>query len=429
MFWHAVYAACTRLALPFVLGYFAWRGRREPAYRDHWHERLGRPDIQQGSPVWIHAASVGEVMLAVPLIQALRAETHAAILLTTVTPTGRAEARRRLADTVELAYLPLDTPGAVHRFVERVSPRLGVFVETELWPNLCAALARKGCPLALVNASVSARSATAYARWPVQRLIGPLLARLAWLGAATPSDAERFIALGAPAERVTITGNLKYDFDWPAELVPRAEALRREWQAEERPVWLAASTHDDEEHRLIPVFRRLKAETPTLLWVVAPRHPPRASQVAGQLRQAGLNVAGRAAGDSVGPATDVVLVDTLGELKLFYQLADMAFVGGSLVPDIGGHNVLEAAAGDCVFATGPYAEDWHEPMTRLSAEGAVMAHDLDALGDRLSAWLAAPEARRAAAADNARCAADGRGALARSVAGIEALYDAHSARY
>lgn len=415
--WLRAYGAATRLVLPLVFGYFAWRGRREPAYRRHWRERLGYIVPEDDSPIWLHAASVGEVVLVVPLIEAL-IERHAErrIVLTTFTPTGRAEARRRLGDRVGLCYLPLDTPGAVRRFFQRLGPCAGILAETELWPNLVAAAERAGVPLALVNASLSARSAHNYQRWPVSLAMRFMLSRLDLIAAAGAVHAERFVAAGVPERVVKVTGNLKYDRPENNAARRAAGKLRQQWGTNQRRIWLAASTHAPEESRLLEVFARLRRDHPDLLWVLAPRHPQRFDEVQGLLEGSGWQCARRSRDQLVDMQTDIVLADTLGELDVFYALADVAFVGGSLAPDIGGHNVIESAAAGCVFVTGPDVAEWREAMAAMiETGGATIAADAPQIAEVTSAWLDNPTRRTGAGQALVDVAASHRSALQRTL--------------
>lgn len=416
MIWRWLYAGATWLALPLVFVYFAWRGRAEPAYRRHWADRLGYIEPAVPGTLWVHAASVGEVILVAPLIEALIARyPERRVLLTTITPTGRAEAERRLGDAVALSYLPLDTPGATRRFMRRLAPAIGILAETELWPNLVAAATRRKVPLVLVNATLSARSAAVYRRWPVSLATRFMLARFRRIAAAEAVHAERFIAAGAPRSLIQVTGNLKYDRVENVDSTPAAASLRQQWQAVDRPIWLAASTHAPEEAELIEMFAALRRRFPDLLWVIAPRHPQRFDEVAELIQRTGWQSARRSHGEPVDAATDIVLADTLGELDRWYALSDVAFVGGSLTPDIGGHNVIEPAAAACVFVTGPHAAEWREAMAPMTeCGGAVVADDAVQVAEATAGWLSDPKARRAAGRRLAAVAESHRGALART---------------
>lgn len=416
MLWRVVYCLATWLALPLVLGYFAWRGRREPAYRQHWRERLGWVDAVPQDALWIHAASVGEVVLIAPLIEALIAEfPHSPLLITTMTPTGRARANQAFGERAAVRYVPLDTLDATRRFMRRAKPRIGILVETELWPNLIAAAAYQAVPLALVNASVSARSGARYARFPLTGAVRFMLSHLAAIGAASETHAQRFATLGAPVERVEATGNLKYDTPDLAETQAAGAALRAQWQAERRPVWVAASTHDGEEALLLAAFERLRAHHERTLLVIAPRHPQRFDAVAALLANSGWAIARRSTNEPVTVDTDILLADTLGEVPMFYSAADAVFVGGSAVPGIGGHNVLEPAALGRPFCVGPHIEEWRDIVDPLVEAGAARVCGVaDQLADTLADWIACPErAAAAGAAGNALVRANS-GALERT---------------
>ena len=423
MLWRALYCLATWLALPGALLYFVWRSRREPAYRGHLAERLGWVSERVDQPIWLHAASVGEVVLIAPLVAAIQARWPSSVLLvTTMTPTGRAEAQRRFGQDVALAYVPLDTRGATRRFVRRAGPKMAIFAETELWPNLIAATARRRVPLVLVSATLSARSAARFEHWALVRAARFMLSRFCFIAAASPEHAQRLIDLGASAHTTRDTGNLKYDQPLPPDQSVHAQTLRREWQAETRPLWVAASTHDGEEVALLRVFGELRKTQPDVLWVLAPRHPQRFDEIARLLSVSGWRIARRSRNETVDTHTDIVLADTLGDVPLFYAAADVAFVGGSLVPGIGGHNVIEAAAASCVLATGPWVREWQSTIDDLVAAGAAVVLDSEAaLGVQLGSWLADRALCETWGRAGARLVASRRGALAQIMNGLAAL--------
>lgn len=423
MIWRTLYCLATWIALPLVLGYFAWRARREPAYGRQWLERLGFVARRTDRPIWIHAASVGEVILVAPLVEALRQRwPERRVLLTTMTPTGRAEARRRLGTTVALCYMPLDTLDATRRFVARTRPQVGIFAETELWPNLIAAASAQTIPLALINATLSSDSARRFAAWPLARPAHVMLSRFDCIAAASATHAQRFVTLGAAASSTQSVGNLKYDQPPPDNLSARGATLRDQWSVDGRSVWVAASTHAGEEDQLLASFRQLRRSVPDCLWVLAPRHPQRFDEVAGLLSASGYRVARRSRDEAVDGDTDIVLADTLGEVPLFYAVADVIFVGGSLVEGIGGHNVIEAAAAGRVFATGPHVHEWQDIMDAMVEAGAaVVVRNSETLADQLMAWLTDAGRRTAAGQAGAELAASHRGALAATLAGLEPL--------
>lgn len=421
-----LYSLALYLALPLILAYFAWRGLREPDYLRGWSERLGFGRRPPAHGIWLHAASVGEVAAAEPLLRALR-ERYPGLpcLVTTFTPTGRARALAGLDGIAEVAYLPLDLPAAVRRFLRRTRPRLGIVLEAELWPNLLHGCADAGVPLLLANARLSETGAARYRRGPLARLVGPAVRRLYRIAAVDEAAAARFAALGVPAERITVTGNLKFDLTLPPRTAERGGELRRVWHALQRPVWVAASTHSGEEEGVLDAHEALIRRYPSLLLVLAPRHPQRFDAVAELCRARGLAFVRRSRGEAVDAGVRVVLGDTLGELPLFYALADLAFVGGSLVPGIGGHNLLEPAALRRPVITGPHLEAWGSVADLLYEAGALRrAEDSTALAEAVSGWLEDESGRETAGRAAARVVESHGGALARTLRLIsESLVD------
>ena len=404
-------------AAPLILARAYWRGRREPAYRRRWGERFGyygAAQVRQGG-FWFHAVSVGEAEAAFPLIRALaRRYPDYPVLVTTTTPTGSARVQAVLGGTVAHVYLPYDLPGAVARFLEHFRPRLAVVMETEIWPNLYQACAARGIPLAIVNARLSARSAKGYRK--LGGFVRQTLACANLIAAQTQADAERFLSVGARPEAVTVAGNIKYDWELPPDYFAQAAALR-EALFGRRPVWIAASTHAGEEALVLQAFARLREEHPGLLLALAPRHPPRFEAVAGLCLAAGWSVARRSQGESAADA-DVFLLDTLGELRLFYAAADLAFVGGSLVP-VGGHNVLEPALAGVPVLFGPHMFNFEEAGWRLAeAGGAAQVADVEALRRKAGEWLQDPAARQRVGGNGRRFVEAGRGALGRVEAAL-----------
>jgi 3-deoxy-D-manno-octulosonic-acid transferase len=373
-----LYGLAWRLGSPLAAAYLLWRSRAQPEYRQHWAERwaLGpvNPAPVDANPalIWIHAVSVGETRAAQPLIDALLgADPARHILLTHMTPTGRATGEelfaRRWAGRLQQCYLPYDTPGATARFLARWRPSLGLLMETELWPGLCAQAAARGLPLVLVNARLSERSLARGLRW--RRLLGPALASLAAVLAQTPADAARLARLGR--HDAPVLGNLKFD------VAPSAEraALGRQWRQTcgERPRVLCASTREGEEALLLAAWQRALAAWPAepssarpqLLLV--PRHPQRFEAVAREIPQAGFRLARRSGGVWPDAHADVLLGDSMGEMAAYHAMADVAIIGGSLLP-FGGQNLIEACALGVPVVVGPHTRNFEQ-----AAEEAVMA--------------------------------------------------------
>lgn len=408
-----LYSSALYLLLPTVWVYFAWRGLREPDYLRDWSERLGYIDELPADGIWIHAASVGEVVAAAPLIRTLRERyPDSPCLVTTVTPTGRQRARAALGEAVHVAYLPFDVPGAVRRFLRRTRPRLGILLEAELWPNLLHGCRLAGIPLLLANARLSESRAARYRGGLWGRLIRDALLKIDRIAAVGETDAARFAALDVPEERISVAGNLKFDLEMPPDIRERGAELRREWRAAERPVWIAASTHAGEEEAVLDAHEALLRQHPNLLLILVPRHPQRFDAVADLCRVRGFDFARRSRNETVGADTRVLLGDTLGELPVFYAAADAAFVGGSLVPDIGGHNLLEPAALRLPSVTGTHLGNWAEVTTWLSEAGALhQVADAAGLAEAIKAWLEDDSGRETAGRAAANVVDSRRGAL------------------
>jgi 3-deoxy-D-manno-octulosonic-acid transferase len=356
------------LLAPLVLLRLAWRGLRAPDYLRRWPERFGYIEPPLGERViWLHAVSVGEAQAAEPLIRALFERYPAcSILVTTVTPTGSAHVASMFGDDVAHVYAPYDLPDAVSRFLDRVQPQLAIVMETELWPNLFQGCHRHGIPLLLINARLSQKSERGYLRFT--SLVSQTLGCVERIAAQGKQDAARFIRLGADPDRVTVSGNLKFEQRIPPSLVERAEVMRREWGVQ-RPVLVAASTHEGEDELLLDAFREVRREIDNCLLVLVPRHPERFESVAELCRNRGLNIVLRSQRVPCVPETNVFIGDSMGELLLFYAAADVAFVGGSLVHH-GGHNLLEPAAVGIPVVTGPHVFNFTDICKLLVTAGA-----------------------------------------------------------
>ena len=376
----AFYTLAWTLALPLAFLYLLWRGRRQPAYLRHWDERLGRIALPSGRPVlWVHAVSVGETRAVAPLVKALleRHPDHE-LVLTHATPTGRATGAELFGDRVHQAYLPYDLPWLVAPFLKRLKPRLGIFMETEIWPNLFAACRARDIPIFLVNARLSERSARGYAKFAA--LSRDALACLTGIAAQTDDDAKRMAALGA--RDVQVTGNLKFDVSVPADAQARGAALRALFPG--RFVLLAASTRDGEEALILDAC--LKLDIPDLLLLVVPRHPQRFETVAGLIGKRNLGMVRRSQNAPVPPDVTILLGDSMGEMAAYYAACDIAFVGGSLLPH-GGQNLIEAAAAGRPVLIGPHTWNFQAAAEQAIAAGAALrvqsADELAAQAQRL----------------------------------------------
>jgi 3-deoxy-D-manno-octulosonic-acid transferase len=362
----AAYSALARALLPVALARLLWRGRREPGYREHIGERLGRYDDETTPEplIWLHAVSVGETRAAEPLVRALgaRCPTHR-ILLTHMTPTGRRTGESLFRDGVLRAYLPYDYPGAVRRFLDHYRPRLGILLETEVWPNLVHACAARGVPLFLANARLSEKSLHGYLRVP--GLARETFSRFSAIAAQTREDADRLRLLGA--RHVDVTGNLKFDVQPSGSQIELGESWRRGFGG--RPVLLAASTREGEEALLLDAMARLPSE---VLLVIVPRHPQRFGEVAALLENRNITHQRRSANQPISSATRVLLGDSMGEMFAYHACCDAAFIGGSLRP-FGAQNLIEACAVGKAVLIGPSTYNFAEAAERAIAAGAALA--------------------------------------------------------
>ena len=389
-----VYTLLWWIALPFLPLRLWWRGRREPGYRMHVGERFGRySGAARGvgnDVLWIHAVSLGETRAVAPLIERLQREApHRTIVLTHMTATGRETGRALFGDRIVQAWLPYDIPFAVRRFLAHFRPRAGLLVETELWPNLIAAAAARRMPLIVINARLSDRSANGYRR--IAPLARALFRDLSGIAAQSPADAARLRDLGA--RDVVVTGNLKFDVAVPPAQLERGVALRDQLGAD-RPVLVLASTREGEEALLLDALARAKSKLPAnTLVVIVPRHPQRFDAVAAMLDARRIAFARRSADRPVPSGVDVVLGDSLGEMFAYYAAADVAFVGGSLLP-LGGQNLIEPIAAGVATLIGPHTFNFAQASDAAVAAGAALrVRDADEVLVRAADLLVEPSAR------------------------------------
>ncbi|WP_223488378.1 lipid IV(A) 3-deoxy-D-manno-octulosonic acid transferase [Pseudomonas sp. A-RE-19] len=371
-----LYTALFYMGLPLVAIRLWLRARKAPAYAKRIGERfsLALPAMKPDG-LWVHAVSVGESIAAAPMIRALlQRYPTLPITVTCMTPTGSERIQALFANEprIQHCYLPYDLPCAAKRFLDRARPKLAVIMETELWPNHIHQCAKRAIPVALANARLSERSAKGYGRFP--ELTRPMLAEMSLFAVQTEAEAQRFRDLGARPETVEVTGSIKFDLTIDPQLLQRADELRAQWQAQDRPVWIAASTHEGEDEVVLAAHRRLLANHPDALLILVPRHPERFNPVFELCRQQGFATVRRSAGEPVTPGTSVLLGDTMGELLFLYALADSAFVGGSLVPN-GGHNLLEPAALAKPVLSGPHLFNFLEIAAQLRSAGALAEVD------------------------------------------------------
>ena len=422
----AIYSLAWILVLPFAFVYLLWRARRQPEYLRHWPERLGWVRSWTGGPrLWLHAVSVGETRAAAPLISAWRARhPECAILLTHATPTGRETGKTLFGehDRTSLSALRFSAAGLAVSATRAPQPG-GDHGNRAVAESVYAPARRRNLPLFLVNARLSERSARGYARF--RWLATPALQSLSGLAAQTADDARRFAALGATDVRVT--GNLKFDVSAPAETDQRAQDLRQQFAG--RFVWLAASTREGEEAVLLDVFDRLNL--PDVLLVLVPRHPQRFAEVARLVAARGQPWArrsesrrpdGAVTAIPLAPDIRIFLGDSMGEMAAYYAAADVAYIGGSLLP-FGGQNLIEAAAAGCPALIGPHTWNFSEAADQAVAAGAARrVADSDALVANLRMLHADARSREAMATAGRLFAERNRGATARTLALLEAAW-------
>jgi len=414
-----IYRVLTALVLPLAISVLKIRqlfsGKERPRFRDRLGFKL--PTLLPDG-VWIQAVSVGEVELARRLVAELRRTSpELPLVVTATTATGLDLARRSFGDDLPVFPCPLDLAGPVRRVLDAVRPRLLVLVETELWPEMLHQAGRRGIPVAVVNARLSEGSFAGY-----RRLLSPLrslLAPLALVLARTDADGERFAALGVPAGRISVAGNIKYDLEPDERPLEWAEAVRS--AAGERPILIAGSTMEGEEAPVLDAVAGLDADGAAPFLILAPRHPERFEAVARLLGERGIVFSRRSAGEAMAPGTDVFLLDTIGELSRAYGLARVAFVGGSLAPT-GGHNPLEPALWGVPVLSGPHVHNFREVYDEMTTEGgARLVADAAELTVAAAVWLDDDKLARAAGAAGREVVEANRGATGRTVTALLGL--------
>lgn len=406
------YSSAAYLLVPWAILRLVWRGFRYRAYWHRWRERFGfiRP-VAGRRVIWVHAVSVGEVRTSAPLVEALLdSYPDHRILLTTMTPSGSEQVRDLFGERVQHCYVPYDLPDAVRRFMERARPEFAVIVETEFWPNIFRACHQRGIPLLLVNVRVSSSSIRGYLRFP--NFTRDMLAQASVMCAQSPMDIERLRRLQAPEGIIHLTGNLKFDVARPRR---RLHYLRQHWGGD-RPVWIAASTHQGEERMVLDVFGRLRDEIPDLLLVLVPRHPERFPTVERLCRRSGFSTVLRSDQRGALPKdTAILLGDTIGELCNLYTACDVAYVGGSLVPK-GGQNPLEALAAGVPVLFGPHMFNFEQISALILERGAGrQVQNADELAESLLELFANEDVRRGIADAGQKVIRENTGALDRTL--------------
>ncbi len=369
-----IYTLLFHLILPLVLLRLYWRGVKAPEYRKRWLERLAifNRDYPK-QVVWFHAVSVGEAEAVFPLIRMmLQRHPQAKILVTTTTPTGSARVKSVLAETVEHVYLPYDLPWVIDRFLNTFEPKIAIIMEKEIWPNLFAQCGARCIPLFIINARLSASSARNYKKIPP--LVIPALNHVTAIVTQTLEDQKRFIEIGASVDKTTTMGNIKFDVSIAEEDIAAGQLLKRQLFPG-RFVWIVASTHKGEDEIFLDIYRQIKTEIPHLLMLLVPRHPERFPVVRRLAEDRKLAVVMRSGEEYCPTQTDISVADTMGELKMLYAAADIALVGGSMVP-VGGHNILEPLAVGLPVLFGPHMINFKEIAENvLLRQAAIQCKD------------------------------------------------------
>jgi len=411
----------TYLLTPVLIVHLYWRSINNPPYRQRIGERFGRSGRQiESSSIWIHAVSVGEVQAAATLIRALlKRYPDRQLIVTTMTPTGAERVRDLFGNAVIHSYVPYDLARAVRRFFDWAKPELVIIIEKEIWPNLFRECGLRKVPLVLASARISTRSARRY-----RHLVGLFRETLSHgivIAAQSDVDASRFQSLGVSPQRIHVTGNIKFDFDLNPLVPGRGTAFRAE-HAPGRPIWVAASTHGDEEQVVLAAHQNVLERFPDALLLLVPRHPERFATVASLIDKTGLAYVTRSSGHQCTATDSVYLGDSMGELMTFYAATDVAFVGGSLAPRIGGHNLLEPAALGLPVLTGPHFFNTPEIANLMIEDSAAqVVHDANEIAERVVALFGEPVERQWRGGAGQKVVDNNRGTLTRVLDLIEPL--------
>lgn len=413
-----LYSFLFYFAVPFILLRLLIRSLRLPAYRSRLAERFGYYSCNHKGCIWVHAVSVGETIAAIPLIKQLQQQfPNIPMVVTTMTPTGAERVKSAFGDKVRHVYIPYDLPGATKRFVKAMAPYVAIIMETELWPNLLAACQQNKTPICLVNARLSEKSAQGYQK--ISLITRKMLQQIDLIAAHGEVDAMRFKTLGAPEERMLVTGNIKFDLKVSDQTIAEGKSLRQQL-GEDRFIWVAASTHDGEETMLLAAQQKLCKVRPDALLILVPRHPDRFDAIA-KLCEQSHTVARRSLREAVDAKTSIYLGDTMGEMLIFYGAADVAFVGGSLIPR-GGHNMLEPAALNKPILTGPHLFNFAEISELfVKADALIKVQDSESLAEQLMRFAEDPASRLAMGERAKKVMQANQGALQKQLDAIVAI--------
>lgn len=413
------YTIITFVIMPALWLRLVLRSRRQPAYRRRMWQRLGFVPHFDRPSIWLHAVSLGESVAATPLIkQLLKDYPSHHIIITNTTPTGAGHIQKTFGRSVHQFFLPFDLPGIMRRFARRTNAQCVIIMETELWPNLCATIRRLNLTAVLANARLSARSCRRYQMIP--SLSQYMLNSFHTVIAQSVADGERFVQCGLTPSRLRVSGNIKFDLTLEQNIHEQGQACRQQWRSLSRPTLIGASTHEQEETLLLTIAQQLRTKIPDLLLILVPRHPERFARVKQLCQQQGVSLAQRSQNEN--PVNqEVYLADTLGELRLLYSAADVAFVGGTWVP-VGGHSLIEPAALGLPIVCGPYVDNCQQVAHLLQqAQGLQVIDNRDDLVLCLLTLLQQPDQRRQYGRHAAEVVLANQGALATHLRCIHAL--------
>ncbi|OAN17002.1 3-deoxy-D-manno-octulosonic acid transferase [Photobacterium jeanii] len=387
---------------PLIAARLLFRSLKAPLYKKRLKERYGfAPPFAKGG-IWLHSVSVGETIASVPLVKALQqAYPELPITITTMTPTGSEQVRKSFGDSVQHCYLPYDLPFAMGRLIDNLSPKLAIVMETELWPNMIHQLNKRQIPVMLANGRLSARSAKGYGK--VKNLVAPMLNEMSLIAAQYQADGDRYVELGLPKDKLHVCGSVKFDIDVTKEQYEQAQQLKQSW-AFERPVWIAASTHDGEDAVILAAHQQILQHSPDALLVLVPRHPERFDSVATLIAEHGFSYLRKSEQTSLSTSVStnvsaddyqVVLGDTMGELMTLFGVADVAFIGGSLI-ERGGHNPLEPAAYGLPLIMGPHTFNFSSICQMLTdADALKTVTNSQTLATTINRYLQSPQQAKA----------------------------------
>lgn len=406
-----IYSILLYLLTPIVLLRLLLKSIKAPRYRQRIGERFGLiKDISSNQLIWIHAVSVGEFIAATPLIKRIRSEfPDYKILITTTTPTGSERVQATFADEVEHCYLPYDLPSAVNLFLRRVKPSLALIMETEIWPNLYSQVKRRSIPLLIANARLSEKSFNGYQK--LSGLVGEALANVDVVCARDKLDVERFKALASNHVEITAVGNIKFDVNLDSKQKDQGFKFKKQFLGAGRRVLVAASTHAGEEEVVLDAFVKILDKFPDLLLLIVPRHPERFMDVAELCEKSGFSVVTRSGGQKVTEDTSIYIGNSMGEMMLYFSTADIAYIGGSLVP-VGGHNMLEAMVLGVPCISGPHVHNFQDIAEQMVQRGAgFIVNDQIELANKVTEILASNTISDEVAANALDFIDDNRGAI------------------